>query len=173
LDDLDTPLTVAAVFGRSAEARLQAAYDRSKLEYRKRRREEGCEDPDVFSPSAWHIDRRAGRWFLEGWADTSRLCEAGIDYSADVDFSRITGSTARQRPLPKRVTGLKDAIESVDGRWILAIREDQVALSRREAPDRPIATAPLSAGESVVMAEWAQGRNVSRWRDQLRTLAEP
>jgi hypothetical protein len=172
LDDLETPVTVGAVFGRSAETRMRRAYDRAKLEYRARHRDD-CEDLEDFSPSAWHIDRRAGRWFLEGWADTSRLCEAGIDYSADVDFSRITGSRVRQRPLARRAAGVTDAIESVDGRWILVIRQDEVALSPREAPDKPIATAPLSVGDSVVMAEWAHGPNVSRWREQLRTLAEP
>jgi len=173
LNNLETPVTVGAVFGQSAEARVRQAYERAKNEYRSRHREGGCDDPNEFSPSAWHIDRRAGRWFLEGWADTTRWCESGIVYSADVDFSRITGSRARERPLSTRVSGVKDAIASADGRWILLIREDEVALALREAPDKPIATAPLSVGDSVVMAEWAEGGNVARWREQVRKLAEP
>jgi len=172
LNDLDAPLTIGAVFGRSAEARVQRAYERAKREYRSRHREH-CDDPNVFSPSAWHIERRAGRWLLEGWADTHRLCEGGIDYSADVDFSRITGSGVRERPVSRRVSGVKDAIASADGQWTLLIGEDEVALSPREAPNKPIATAPLSVGDSVVMAEWAMGSSVARWREQVRKLATP
>jgi len=44
---------------------------------------------------------------------------------------------------------------------------------REKTPDKPIAKAPLSIAESVVMVEWAHGRNVARWRDQVRNLAEP
>jgi hypothetical protein len=173
LDDLETPLTVGAVFGAPAEARLRRAYERAKLEYRSRHRDDGCEDPDVFSPTAWHIERRGGRWLLEGWAGTHRLCEVGIDYSADVDFSRVTGSKEPQRPLSTSVSGMKDAVASADGRWILLIGKDEVALSPREAPNKPIAKAPLSIADSVVLVEWAHGRNVARWRDQVRKLAGP
>jgi hypothetical protein len=174
LDDLKTLLTVGAVFGAPAEARLRSAYDRAKLEYRSRHRDDGCEDPDVFSPTAWHVERQAGgRWLLEGWADTHRLCEVGITYSAVVDFSRVTGSTAPQRPLSTSVSRMKDTVASAHGRWILLIGEDEVALSPRGAPDQPIAKAPLSIADSVVMVEWAYGRNVARWRDQVRKLADP
>jgi hypothetical protein len=173
LDDLETPLTVGAVFGAPAEARLRRAYERAKLEYRSRHRDDGCEDPDVFSPTAWHIERQGGRWLLEGWAGTHRLCEVGIDYSADVDFSRVTGSKAPQRPLSTSVSGMKDAVASADGRWSLLIGKDEIALSPREAPDKPIAKAPLSIADSVVLVEWAHGRNVARWRDRVRKLAAP
>jgi hypothetical protein len=172
VDDLQTPKTVGAVFGPSAETRLRSAYQRAKLEYRSRHRDDGCEDPDAFSPTAWHVERQRGRWLLEGWADTHRLCEVGINYSADVDFSRITASRVRERPLSKSVSGLKDAIASADGRWILLIRQEEVALSLREAADKPVATAPLSIGDTVVMVEWSHGPNVARWREQVRKLAE-
>ena len=173
LDDLESPLTVGAVFGPSVEARLRREYERAKREYRSRHREDGCDDPVGFSPTAWHVERQGGRWLLEGWADTHRLCEVGVDYAADVDVSRITGTRPTQRLLPSSLSGVKDAIPSADGRWILLIREHDVALSPREAPDKTIARAPLTTGDSVVMAEWAQGRNIARWRDQVRKLAEP
>jgi hypothetical protein len=172
LDDLETPLTVGAVFGVPAEARLRKAYEQAKADFRSRHTDE-CEGPAIFSPTAWHIERQGGAWLLEGWADTHRLCEVGIDYSTAVDFSRVTGSKAPQRRLSTSVPRLKDAVASGDGRWILLIGEDQVALSPRDAPDKPIARAPLSITDSVVMVEWAQGRNVARWRDQVRKLAEP
>ena len=62
---------------------------------------------------------------------------------------------------------------TADGRWLLLIGKDEVALSPREAPDQPIAKAPLSIGDRVVLVEWAHGRNVARWRDQVRKLAGP
>src|SRR4029450_3793786 len=165
--------TVTQCLRAPARARLRSAYDRAKLEYRSRHRDDGCEDPDVFSPTAWHIERQGGRWLLEGWASTHRLCEVGIDYSADVDFSRVTGSKAPQRPLSTAVSGMKDAVPSADGRWILLTGKDEVTLSPREAPDKPIAKAPLSIADSVVMVEWAHGDHVARWLDQVRKLAEP
>jgi hypothetical protein len=173
LDDLETVLTVGAVLGAPAEARLRRAYERAKLEYRSRHRDDSCKDPDVFSPTAWHVERREGRWLLEGWADTHQLCEIGIGYSAEVDISRVTGSMAPQRPLSTSMSRMKDTVASADGRWILFTGEDEIALSPREAPDKPIAKAPLSIADSVVMIEWAHGRNVARWRDQVRKLAEP
>lgn len=69
--------------------------------------------------------------------------------------------------------GSERCVASADRRWILLVREDEVALSPREAPDKPIAKAPLSIDDSVVMAVWAHGRSVARWRDQVRKLAEP
>jgi len=174
LNDLDTPLPVGEVFGRSAEASLRSAYDRAAREYRSRHREDGCDAPRAYSPTAWHVERQAaGRWVLEGWADTHRLCEVGIDYSANVDFSRITGTKASQAPPMRSVSGVKDVVASADGRWVLIIRTNEVVLSRREAPDTPIARSPLSNTDSVVMAEWANGRNVARWRNQVHQLAEP
>jgi hypothetical protein len=68
---------------------------------------------------------------------------------------------------------MTDAVASADGRWILLIGNDEVALSPRDAPDKPIARAPLSMGDSVVLVEWAHGGNVARWRDQVRKLAAP
>jgi len=172
LDDLVSPLTIGTVFGPSAELRLRDAYERAKRAYLSRH-QDGCEDPDPFSPTAWHIERQRGRWLLQGWADTDRLCEVGIDYSVDINFDRITGSRSGQRPLPRSLPDVKDAFTSGDGRKVLLIRDHEVALARRETPGRPIATFPLSTGDSVVMAEWAYGRNVAKWRDQMRKLAAP
>ena len=170
LNDLETPLSFGAVFGASAEARLRSAYKREKREYRSRHARE-CEEPDSFSPTAWHVERQDGRWLLEGWAGAHRMCEVGISYTADIDVSRVTGSRAPARVLPKPISGVQDAIVSADERWLLRIRQNEVALSPRETPERPVARAPLTGGDSVVMAEWARGANVSGWRDQVRTLA--
>ena len=141
-----------------------------KGEYRSRH-PDGCDEPDAFSPTAWHIERRDGRWLLEGWAGTHRMCEVGISYTADIDVSPVTGSRARAR-LSGSMAALEDAIVSPDGRWILRIRRNEVALSPREAPERTVASAALTRGDSVVMAEWAQGGSVARWRDQMRALAD-
>ncbi len=173
LDDLEAPLTVATVLGAPAEARLRGAYDREKLEYRSRHHNDSCGDPDDFSPASWRIVRDEGRWLLDGLAYTNRNCELGIVYSADADVSRVTGSTALQRPPSTSAASMKDAFPSVDERWLLLVGEDEIVLAPRQTPDQPIAKALLSMGDHVVMVEWAVGRNVARWRDQVRKLSEP
>lgn len=174
LEELWKPLAVGDVLGSAAEARLRQAFQRAKGE---RVASVGdspatkeCADLAMFGPTSWHIERKRGQWTLEGWSDTHRLCGYGIDYSAIVDLSRITGRTTPPPAGWTSISNAKDAFASPDGQWILLVRDTEVVLSARGGLDRPVARAPLSKDASVVMVEWAQDAGVARWRTQMRSL---
>jgi hypothetical protein len=167
LDDLQKSLAVASVLGSGADARLRMAFERARADVDK-----DCADIATFSPTSWYIERTPGRWIVKGWSELDRLCGYGIDYSSLVDLSRVTRS-GTPPPAWRNVPNTKDAIASPDRRWVLLIRDTEVTLVAREALDRPVARAPLSDDDSIVMVEWAQGANVARWRNQVRSVGEP
>jgi hypothetical protein len=168
LDDLRKSLAVADVLGSDADARLRTAFERARADVNK-----DCAGVATFSPTSWYIQRTPGRWILKGWSDMERICGYGIDYSSAVDLSRVTRPGAPPPAAWTDMSNARDAISSPDRRWVLLIRKTDVILVAREALDRPVARAPLSDDDSVVMVEWAQGANVARWRNQIRSLEEP
>ena len=169
LDDLQKLLAVAEVLGSGAEARLRTAFERARADVNK----DCAVGVATFSPTSWYIERTRGRWILKGWSDIDRLCGNGIDYSSAVDLSGVTGSGTPAPAAWTNMSNVRDAISSPDRRWVLLIRDTEVVLAARQALDRPVARAPLSNDDSVVMVEWAQGANVARWRTQVRSLEEP
>jgi len=167
LDDLQKSLAVAGVLGSGADARMRMAFERVRADLDK-----DCANLATFSPTSWHIERMPGRWIVKGWSELDRICGYGIEYSSEVDLSRVIGP-GTPPPTWRNIPSTKDAIASPDQRWVLLIRDTDVTLVAREALDRPVATAPLSNDDSIVMVEWAQGPNVARWRNQVRSLGEP
>jgi hypothetical protein len=159
IDDLSRRLPLGAVLGDAAGRRFQRAFDRAKLELAAEPDRKECSEKAMFSPSSWHLTRKDDHWRIAGWSETHRMCGVGIDYTIDADLTRFTRGQPRA-----------DALSSPDGRWVLRITADAVLLSPRGAPDRPVARVPLSEQDSVVMVEWATGRNVARWRDEVARL---
>ena len=68
IDDART-LTLPGALGPEALGRMRAAYEAAKREYL-RSWPDYPEDEVKFNPLSWHIRRQAGRWSLDGWADT-------------------------------------------------------------------------------------------------------
>lgn len=170
IENMDRAATVSEAIGPGAEERLRSAFDEAKLEDAQSHGPE-CVKETTFDPASWRIVRAGGGWHVEGWANTHRLCGVGFEYTANLDLSRVTGRTTLPQASWKDVAGATDALASPDGQWVLIVKKGQVVLAPRDAPRRPIASATLSEDENVVMAEWATGANVARWRRQVRAGA--
>ena len=157
------------MLGAAAGRRLREGFDRAKRE-RAADFPDGreCVDQATYSPESWRITREGGGWKIEGWSDTHRLCGVGIDYTIQADLSRLTRG---QRSAPAARSPNADAIASPDGKWVLVIQDNALMLVSRDALQRPVSRVPLLWDrDSVVMAEWATGANVARWRAQIGRL---
>lgn len=160
IDRLGSELTIGEVLGHAIERRFERALTAAAKQSAE------CSEPPQFQPASWRIFRVPGGWKPEGWSDTHRLCGYGVDFTVDVDLSRITGrktDQARWRALKHRIPELTDAQFSPDGRWIVATTDTELLFLDAVAPNHPAARIPLSVSDSVVMIEWATGANVARW----------
>ena len=110
----------------------------------------------TFSPASWHLVRAHFHWKVEGWSDTHRLCGVCIDDTIEADVTPFTRAA--------------NPFASPDGRWVLTRVDGGLRLSSRDTPASPVAHRPLSDDDSIVMVEWAVGRNVARWREQVARL---
>jgi len=170
IDRLGGELTIGEVLGRAVERRFERALTAAV------KASDECWEQARFQPASWRIFRVPGGWKPEGWSDTHRLCGYGVDFTVNVDLSRITGrkpDQARWLALKHRMPQLTDAHFSPDGRWIVATTDSELLFLDSAAPDRAAARIPLSVSDSVVMVEWATGANIARWNTVVqRTRAE-
>jgi hypothetical protein len=174
LDDLTLSVGIGDAFGPRVEAeaaRALAAAAR-KWEADPPRGQEGCTSEARFDPQMWHIERRPGGWYTEGWSNTLRICGYGIDFPIDGDLARLTGrrgsDAARWNTLHASMPQLTDAHFSPGATWVVATTTTEVLFFRASAPDRPVARLRLDDADSIVMVEWATGANVRRWAAEAR-----
>jgi hypothetical protein len=168
LDELGQRLTASAALGATAGRRLRAAFDRARREW-----DPMCADLAEFSPESWRVERTRGRWKVQGWSETHRLCGGGIDYTIEADLSRLTRGQPPPPPGWTMVVGATDAMSSPGGQWVLVVSGSEVRLSPRDQLGRAVSRMPISEHDSIVMVEWATGAAVARWREQVGRLAPP
>jgi hypothetical protein len=174
-----------ALLGPQGDSLYAEATHRGYLELSK---DMNCPDPedDEVDLTQWSIRHIKGRWmafaeFNGRWGDCG--------YNAQVN-----------RPLPRSVTGvtqpainwagsarvipdLRDIYPSPAGDYavVLTMKPGELHLYRftlkAGIPDRKLGELPWleggSPGPRIVMAEWATGRFVSGWTDQILKLAHP
>jgi hypothetical protein len=170
LDSLDTDKSVTDILGAAAAAPMKAAFDRALREQESSLG--GHCDLDQTNKALWSIERKDGRWKAIGWQETPRSCGYGFDFEPDLDLSPITGrndDAGRWQQLQKRIPKLTDAHFSPGGAWSLVATGRQLMILRNGS-DKPAVTLPLSDNETLVMVEWATGRNVARWTAEVRRL---
>jgi hypothetical protein len=181
LSDLQ-PVSVRTALGPSAETLFRQAFEKARTEDRdfraqspigdKREWADTCGDQAVtFDPRSWLIEREDGRWRLQGWTETHRLCGVGFDYAVDTDVSRIAGrrgdDASRWRALMTRWPELDDVHTSPDRRWTVIAAGEAVMIFAGASLDREILRVPKARFEQLVMVEWATGSNVRRWNDEV------
>jgi hypothetical protein len=171
LDDVHAPLAVGALLGLAAEQAFLQAYEQARADYVRALKSQVCADT-TFDPTTWWIEREAGSWTMKGWVRHERYCNYGFDFSADLDVSRITGRAddrTRWQTLHASRPVLDDAHFLPGGRWVLGLTRTQLFVFDGDVP-RPVLTLPLTNGDSIVMVEWATGRNVARWDAEVRRV---
>ena len=171
LDLLDQPRTITDVLGASAEAPFRNAWQVAERQFRAASANQ-CE-PDPFESDSWYIERKDGRWRTMGWNKAHRLCGYGFDFEADLDLSKVAGRTddpSRWKQIKTRIPQIVDAHFSPAGPWVLVATDGQLMILPGPESNKPIVTMPLSKSEKMVMVEWATGRNVSGWTDEVRRI---
>jgi hypothetical protein len=149
---------------------------------------------DGMSGSSWTIGRAPGRWVFEEFYTTGvRMCgfgtnQTGIEPNRDVvghppvalDVVRLVVPNALDAVLSPR----RDAIVAVTQDSVYAFTVSPTAFGRPWAV-APSGTCSLLTSEanpdgqmvcgrpSIVMAEWALGRHVQRWTDEVGRLLRP
>jgi hypothetical protein len=178
LDRLDLPMNIREALGESAEKLFREAFETAYAEYRKAWKTAPCADDAVFQGQSWYIEREAERWKAVGWSDTHRLCGYGFDYAVDTDLSPVTGRHADEslRPAPShQLVPDADVHRAPNGGWALVATEKELLVFNGTTTS-PILRVPKMPDESLVMVEWATGRHVARWNDEvvrLRRTKEP
>jgi hypothetical protein len=171
LDSLDRPLTVAEALGATAEASFRRAQQTGEREFRAESKGE-CE-AERFQSDLWYVERKDGEWKAVGWNKAHRLCGYGFDFAPRVDLSRMTGPTSdasRWKQMKTRMPNILDAHFSSAGSWVLVATSNQLMIFPNAQSVKPAVTLPLGKSETLVMVEWATGRNVSRWTDEVRRI---
>jgi hypothetical protein len=170
LDSLETAKSITDILGAAADAPVKAAFGRA-LREQESLAGAHC-DLDQTRPPLWRIERKNGQWTAKGWQDTPRSCGYGIDFEVNLDLSPITGrkdDAARRQQLQKRIPNLTDAHFSPGGAWSLVAAGKQLMILHSDS-DKPAVTLRLSNHETLIMVEWATGRNVARWTAEVRRL---
>ena len=180
-------VSVRDALGPSAETQFRQAFEKARKEDRdfrtqsliddKREWADACGDQAVtFDPRTWWIERETGRWLLKGWTETHRLCGVGFEYVVDTDMSRITGrrrdDAARWEAVNARWPELDDVHASPGGGWTVIAAGEELMIFTGASLDREILRVPKARFEELVMVEWATGRNVSRWNDEVIRLSK-
>jgi hypothetical protein len=171
LDSLDKPLTVMEVLGATAEASFRSAQQTGEREFRAAWKGE-CE-AEPFQSDLWYVERKDGDWKAIGWNKAHRLCGNGFDFEPRVDLSSMTGRTgdaSKWRQMKTRMLKIVDAHFSPAGSWVLVATDNQLMIFPNAQSNKPVVTLPLAKFEKPIMVEWATGRNVSRWTDEVRRL---
>jgi hypothetical protein len=120
---------------------------------------------------AWYPSRDSGRWtptlFHEVGTGACQL-NASVDASLPHAF---TGHDALRPPwtvLAKRVPGLRDAFASPSADLVIAQARDSLFVYLSDGRDlgQRIAAIPFG-GREIVMIQWATGRHVARWNEEI------
>ena len=124
--------------------------------------------------STWYPARARGRWrpvLMEelGTGDCQLLPTVDVGLSPS-----LTGHDTLNPPWPvlaKQVKGLVDAFTAPRGELIIAQGKDSlfVYLGDGEKVGRRIAVIPFGERQ-IVMLQWATGRNVARWNQEIATM---
>ena len=170
IDNPSRPVTILQVLGSAPAAQMRDSFDAARREHFAEACKAWPNRPD-FDPESWNIRREPGRWRVQGWAETERLCGYGFDYTAEIDLSKVTGRTGDNGSTLARVkeksSQMKDAHAGPSG-WILAITETELLLIPNATTERMAVRVPISRDDHVIMVEWATGPNVARWSNEIR-----
>jgi hypothetical protein len=130
------------------------------------------------TPSDWTISRKKGRWVAQAngvLADRSCAGLFGRMFDLNLKLPRnvvgydelATGWTT----VEKAFTGATDAFESLNHQFLIAVTDKEIIVCRLDS-DKVAAVVhreKLRENETVVMAQWALGKSVSRWDEQVRS----
>jgi hypothetical protein len=122
----------------------------------------------------WYPTRVRGHWIPVVFNQlTTGECQ--LENIVETSLSRtLTGPDSlgvAWAGIAKRVSGLEDAFTSPDGSVVLAHAADSllVHLGDGRSLGRRIASVPF-ANRRIVMIQWATGRHVKRWNDEIAAL---
>jgi hypothetical protein len=124
--------------------------------------------------SEWYPARVRGHWTPVVFTQLV-TGECQLESVVETSLSRaLTGPDSVRiawTEIAKRVKGLEDAFTSPDGRVVLAHTGDSllVHLGDGRSLGRRIAAVPF-ADRKIVMIQWATGRHVKRWNDEIAAL---
>lgn len=177
LSRLDDPkhqaLETAQMFGPSGLPAFQDEVQRGK--------DDRCDFDPTFDPTNWQLIHRQGQWAVNGWAVTHRLCGYGYDLFPHLaPPSEVVGRQPAPLAWSKITATVADALDAVlspDGRFLLVLGKTGLHAFRRDGAQlKPLpldvpagdTSASSPGAEAVVMAEWSEGRYVSRWSETLQ-----
>ena len=124
--------------------------------------------------AAWYPSRVSGRW-LPVLVEQLGPPECQLHSVVDVVLRRTFTGHDVLRPswsaLSRRVKGLNDAFSSPSGDLLLTRAADSlfVHVGHGENLGRRIGSVPFS-GREIVMLQWATGRNVARWNQEIAAM---
>ena len=157
--------------GSDQKAALQTAIDASVVANAESREGVNCDDQPEADESQWTINRKAGAWQARTYLD-SPICPLGGWVDAVLPAKLVGSDTLpiEWTELEKQVLGLIDAVSS-PGKDLLVAQvpsELRVFALAEGKLGRLLKTIPLDEKQySIVMIEWATGRNVRRWTEEL------
>jgi hypothetical protein len=123
---------------------------------------------------AWYPSRDRGRWapvLFEQVGTADCQLHATVEASLPRAFTSHDGLRPPWTALAKRIPALQDAFASPNGDLVIAKVRDSLLVYFADGRElsRRIAAVPLSAGE-IVMIQWATGRHVARWNEEIATM---
>jgi hypothetical protein len=174
----DQALKFQTIFPRQPGALLEAGrafYAKQNADLRDRL----AEQPE---DASWGLVRRAGNWVVRGRLNYSS--EAARGSFADFD-APVTAPPALTGPFGEGFSLSEirnDAPDATD--FVLSPARDVLAVVRPSSlrvehvwggkPARKLALSiPLQRGESIVLAQWAVGKGLDRWRGDIPKLLKP
>ena len=121
--------------------------------------------------TAWYPWRIGGRWMPVVWEPLEGpecTLHPGVDVALTPAFTGPDSLRVSWSALAKRITGIEDAFTSPGGDLIVVRTADSlfVHLGERQQLGRRIAAIPFGKRE-LVMIQWATGRNVARWNQEV------
>jgi hypothetical protein len=174
----DSSLALSQFAGSNVDSLGRRALERDAKELAK---EELCAIAEGFSAdelleigNAWYPKRAGGRW-LPVVMEQLGTGDCQLLPTVNVVLSRaLTGHDSLRLPwsaLTKRVKGLEDAFTSPTGDLVAVRTSDSlfVHLGHRQQLGRRIAAIPFAKRE-IVMIQWATGRNVARWNNEIAAM---
>jgi hypothetical protein len=144
-----------------------------------------CTKTASLESSSWAVRHWQDRWIPTGWSPMDDQCGGGLDYRIPLD---VPASVAAPWKLPtpwdelvRQIPTARSAVVSPDGHVVVVltsakvmvfmIQNGQVASKGVEvASVRNAQTCSrLGECEEVVMTEWALGKHVRHWTDEIHT----
>ena len=126
---------------------------------------------------SWGIVRGNGRWDAHFESSGAIVCRG--DAGGALDFTEpVPAAFVRPEPQPRFLSALRKTPDVAD--FLVSPSADIIAVRRknelsfypgaRYGRGAPLLTVRLPPGARVVMTEWATGRHVARWTNELRGL---